>query len=50
MTKEEAIKEFQIYEKYAYGGVKEAIEVAIDAMEKLIKVEKLLEEQTDDIR
>ena len=50
MTKEEAIKDFEIYEKYAYGGIKEAFKVAIESMEKLIQLEKWMEEQTDDLR
>ena len=50
MTKEEAIKEFAVYEEFAYGGLKEAMDVAIKAMEKLIKIEKWMEDKEDDMR
>ncbi len=45
MTKAEAIEEFKIYEEYTHGGLKEAIKVAVESMEKLIKLEKWMEEQ-----
>lgn len=48
MTKEEAIEELKLYEEYIHGGLKEAFDVAIEAMEKLIKLEKWMEEQGND--
>ena len=48
MTKEEAIEELKLYEEYIHGGLKEAFDVAIEAMEKLNKLEKWMEEQGND--
>ena len=48
MSKQEAIEELKLYEEYTYGGLKEAFSIAIESMEKLIKLEKWLEEQTNE--
>lgn len=43
MSKEEAIKEIKLYKEYVCGGLEEAFNVAIASMEKLAKIEKLME-------
>lgn len=50
MTKEEAIKELELYFNNTFGNAKEALAMAIKALEKLDKIEKWLEVQTDDCR
>jgi hypothetical protein len=48
MTLEEAIKELKPYADSTWGGLREALNMAIKAMEKLEKVEKWLEEKAND--
>jgi hypothetical protein len=39
MTKEEAIKELECYLDYTFGAIKEALAVAIDAIETVMRLE-----------
>ena len=48
MTKEEAIKEINLYKEFASDSLGEAFDVAIAAIDKLIKIEKWLEVQGND--
>ena len=50
MTKQEAIKEINLYREFASKGLEEALNVAIESMEKLIKLEKWMEDNSDDMR
>ena len=44
MSKQEAIIELSLYKKHAYGDFAEALEIAIEAIEKLEKVEEYIDE------
>ena len=48
MTKEEAIRELELYVGHTYGDVKEALVVAIDSIKKLSNLEKWMEEKTNE--
>ena len=44
MSKEEAIKELKLYKENAWGGFAEALEIAIESMEKLIRLEEWMDD------
>ena len=44
MSKEEAIKELNLYAEYISGGLEEAFKVAIESMEKLIRLEEWMDD------
>ena len=50
MTRQEAIAELKIYKAHAWGDFDEALRIAIEAIEKVDKLENWMEEQADDMR
>ena len=48
MTKEEAIKEINLYKEFVSGGLEEAFNVAIKSMQILIKLEKQMGERINE--
>ena len=44
MSREEAIKEINLYREFICGGLEEAFNIAIESMRKLDRIEKTLEE------
>ena len=48
MTKQEAINEINLYKEFASNSLAEAFDIAIAAIDKLIKIEKWLEVQENE--
>lgn len=47
MTREEAIKEINLYREFICGGLEEAFNIAIESMRKLDIIENILEEDNE---
>lgn len=50
MTKQEAVEVIQMYASHTFGEIREALIVAMEAIEIVNRLEKWMEVQEDDLR